>query len=76
MGTVPIVEGTVESGEINPSKLTHDDIRDLAAEYQKAVGIVDQQRRLIDEANRVIIKLQDMLRELKGETVNKTEERN
>jgi uncharacterized coiled-coil DUF342 family protein len=67
MGTVPIVEGTVEGGEIDPSKLTHDDITELANEYQKAVGVIDKQRKLINEANRVIMKLQTMLRELRGE---------
>jgi hypothetical protein len=68
MGTVPIVEGTVEGGAIDPSKLTHKDIQDLAAEYQKAVGVIDQQQRLLKEANRVIMKLQAALTELRGET--------
>jgi len=68
MGTVPIIEGTIEGGAVDPSKLTHDDIRDLAKRYQDAVGIIDQQKRLMAEANRVIMKLQAALRELKGET--------
>jgi len=70
MGTVPIVEGVVESGPIDPSKLSHADITDLAQRYQDAVGVIDKQRGLIAEANRVIMKLQDMLRELKGEKSN------
>lgn len=67
MGTVPIVKGEMESGDVDPSKLSHDDIIALARQYREAVGVIDQQRRLLDEANRVIMKLQDSLRELRGE---------
>lgn len=68
MGTVPIVEGEMESGKIDPSKLSLNDIAALAEMYEEAVGVLDQQRRLLNEANRVIMKLQAALTELKGET--------
>lgn len=60
-------EGTVEGGDIDPSKFTHADIIDLAKRYQDAVGVIDQQKRLLHEANRVIIKLQTILQELRNE---------
>ena len=68
MGTVPIVEGEIEGGPIDPSKMSHDDIRDLALRYREATKIIDQQKRLMAEANRVIMKLQAAIRELRGET--------
>ena len=55
----------MESGDIDPSRLTQADVIDLARKYREAVGVIDQQKRLIDEANRVIIKLQTMLQELR-----------
>ncbi len=68
MGTVPVVEGEIEGGPIDPSKMSHDDIRDLALRYREATKIIDQQKRLMAEANRVIMKLQAAIRELRGET--------
>ena len=68
MGTVPIVEGTIEGGQVDPSKMSHTDIIGLAQQYQDAVGVIEQQKRLLHEANRVIMKLQAALRELKEET--------
>ena len=67
MGTVPKVEGTIEGGKIDPSKLTLNDITVLAEQYREAVGVIDQQKRLLAEANRVIMKLQAALTELRGE---------
>jgi len=60
---VPIVEGTAEGGDIDPSKMSHDDIREIARLYQAAVGEVTELRRLLDDANVVIMRLQENLRE-------------
>jgi len=74
MGTVPIVKGEIESGPIDPSKMSHNDIQVLAEQYQEAVGVIDQQKRLLAEANRVIMKLQAALTELRGETNGRPEQ--
>lgn len=67
MSIVPKVEGTVESGEVDPSKMSHADIKDLATKYQEAVAHVAEQQLLLVEASQIIIQLQAALRKLRGE---------
>ena len=65
---VPIVEGTAGGGEIDPSKMSHDDIREIARLYQAAVGEVTELRRLLDDANVVIMRLQEELQSVHTST--------
>ena len=67
---VPKTEGEIESGDVNPDKMTPGDIVNLARQYREAVGIITEQRRLLDDANTVIMKLQESLREAQNNQRN------
>lgn len=65
MGTVPRIEGTVEGSDVvDPSKMSHDDIQYLATQYRRSVEIIAEQRRLLSDANDVIMRLQKLVQEL------------
>lgn len=65
MSVSPIltVEGKAEAGDVDPSKMSHEQIIELARHYREAVKVAFELRRLLDDANVVILKLQDQLKE-------------